>query len=662
MEKFQPRTTAAPLARVGQRALIERWFPYREISQIAEIDRRAKDPKYSAHPWWARRPPGVFRGVLLGAALKSTLTPEKFWELFASDAPTLAGLTVEDPFAGGGTTVMEASRLGAGVVASDIDPLSVEIVRHQLSILSTHGLQEAGAALFEHLKKKAGTYFGSTRSGWLPLHYFYLRKVRCPSCDTEAPLYRDLIIARDRGKHGSVVRDFSILAFCPDCLGLHPLSSLDRTEIQCCGKRHKLSRGTFHRGAFHCPVCHERSLNRTLKTGTAPRILLAIEETRTQPDGVRRFRSPARSDHALLDKAAADVRLHARRLKIPETTFAVVRRDARPRSFGIHKHRELFSDRQLVFFGHAFKWLHDAELSKPVKRAMTLAVSSALSTNNVLCGYARDYGRLAQLFSIKHYALPVLSVELNPLHPFAGRGSLARTLTRVYQSSSEAAGRYIWDFAGEKVVKKRLTFDRKKTGQRVFLGSAERTLKGKKSDLCVFDPPYFDYIAYDELSDFYRSWHGLRRLGGAPLLPDDVDPVGSFSDRLARCLVGISSRVASGRPMIFTFHSTSADAWKAIGNALDRARIFATALWPVKCDVHMGHHSKPGNCEWDIVVVCRRARECAPVRCALAVEGWLANLPDVSVGEADKEGMRLAIEMVQMRFGRLNTGRRQDEL
>src|SRR2546422_6920791 len=27
-----------------------------------------------------------------------------------------------------------------------------------------------------------------------------------------------------------------------------------------------------------------------------------------------------------------------------------------------------------------------------------------------------------------------------------------------------------------------------------------------RSDLAVFDPPYFDYIAYQELSEFHRVW------------------------------------------------------------------------------------------------------------------------------------------------------------
>lgn len=47
--------------------LLETDFPYLEVSQLVAADRRATDPAYQAHRWFARRPPALIRAALLAA-------------------------------------------------------------------------------------------------------------------------------------------------------------------------------------------------------------------------------------------------------------------------------------------------------------------------------------------------------------------------------------------------------------------------------------------------------------------------------------------------------------------------------------------------------------------------------------------------------------------
>ena len=102
--------------------LLETAFPALGVSQLAAADRRVKDPAYAAHRWWARRPPAVMRAILVAAALDGNTSEEEFWRMYADPATTLAGLSVYDPFMGGGTTLIEAARLGVRRSADPVEP------------------------------------------------------------------------------------------------------------------------------------------------------------------------------------------------------------------------------------------------------------------------------------------------------------------------------------------------------------------------------------------------------------------------------------------------------------------------------------------------------------------------------------------------------------
>ena len=143
---------------------------------------------------------------------------------------------------------------------------------------------------------------------------------------------------------------------------------------------------------------------------------------------------------------------HIDEIDVPDYEFRRDRVDARPVSYGVRQLRQLFTDRQIAVFGHAFKWVKEnSDPDLRVNRALRLALSNALATNNRLCSYARDYGRLAPLFSLRCYALPAMPVELNPFHVSAGRGTLKRNLDRVQRSSAKLVRRHTWDVTAGKV-------------------------------------------------------------------------------------------------------------------------------------------------------------------------------------------------------------------
>jgi len=178
---------------------------------------------------------------------------------------------------------------------------------------------------------------------------------------------------------------------------------------------------------------------------------------------------------------------------------------------------------------------------------------------------------------------------------------------------------------------------------------------GVLADLCVTDPPYYDFIPYDTLSQVYRAWSPeARELAGQPLLPSGDDPVAEFGSRLGQALAFAVSACKPDAVVAFTYKGDAA-AWDAVGVALDQAKLRVTGLWPVLADPHMGHHTHEGNCEYDMIVVTRPLTATEPWQPAAEVsaEVWIRTLrPALRVSAADEANMHSAIRIAAPRWGR----------
>lgn len=620
--------------------MLEHGFPFEDVSAVAQRDRYSRDHAYAVHKWWARRPPAVIRSLLLAAALPAATTPEAFWEAFANDALHLADWRVGDPFAGGATTLVEASRLGAKVAGIDVDPLAVKIAAQELSTLEATSFEREALALLAHLRKEHDELypsFGTRR----PLHYFWLRRVTCSQCSEASLLYRNLLLVRDRRLPGAVVRDSAGVAFCPDCGKLHPLSENQR-QVRCCGRHRPVVGGTYERGRFTCPCCGMRARNDELRVGLLPRVLIAVEQT---VDGERReLRPPTPKDHRALTSAES----RASGLDGPPQASLRGIDCGRPAAYGFQTVRDLFSARQLVVFNAAFSWIRERQTTDALRRALSLSVSNALGSNNLLCGYATDYGRLSSLFSgVRAYSMPVLSVELNPLHPDAGRGTLAKTLRRTARSGRKGARRHRFDPTKTAVVP-HVFSTTLSAHSSVVCRSADRPLVHPfgKFDLVVTDPPYFDFIPYSDLSLLYRAWLSgdgeSAPLGGTPIYPLGDDPANEFAQRLGRAFTNVRKVLKPGALMTFTYHSSHEAAWDALGNAIEGSAFAVTAVFPVWADGRSGGHGHAGNCEWDLVFVCRPGRPTGNGITA-SCEDWLRRIAPAKVEASDRRSMELGL-------------------
>ena len=194
---------------------IEVGFPIVEINRLAQPERNSFKPIYQMHKWFARRASCVFRAILLGAlkpAWKPDGSPVDLMEEFYrnhGDDPETVGKVVLDPFMGGGTTVVEALRLGCRVIGIDLNPVAWFIVKTETEPVDPDALQDA----FERLAARPVAWNGGAplRESLLGLYRtkvapdveadviytFWVKHAICtdPTCKREVPLFKDWLVA-----------------------------------------------------------------------------------------------------------------------------------------------------------------------------------------------------------------------------------------------------------------------------------------------------------------------------------------------------------------------------------------------------------------------------------------------------------------------------------
>ncbi len=133
-------------------------FPIVPINALSQLEGNAGKPIYQMSKWWARRRSSVFRAMLIAAAMQAPIktkedgSPEldadgipvpdiieaskAVWDVYYANhqkAGNFQNLKVLDCFMGGGTTLVEGSRLGFQVAGVDLNPVAWFVVKNELA-------------------------------------------------------------------------------------------------------------------------------------------------------------------------------------------------------------------------------------------------------------------------------------------------------------------------------------------------------------------------------------------------------------------------------------------------------------------------------------------------------------------------------------------------
>ena len=611
--------TARKNARVHRQSLVEAGqLPIEQLVAFAIREGRRPRPIYTAHKWFARRLGSVFRSLLIGV----TSSPgTDFGQLYYGGAD-LSGLKVLDPFVGGGTSVFEASRLGATAYGCDVDPVACAVSRMELEAADLPDL----APTLADLKKKVGRRLAEfhARDADQVLHHFWVQNVECAGCGSHFDAHPNHVLADDgTTRH----------AFCSACGTIHDLparaASFDCTS---CGHHTDCDRGTVLRGRAECPHCgHGDQLIEYGRRSGAPRWRLFAVETINPGAGSRMITMSERTFRKATDQ---DVRQYERaevalaeaelagEVLIPDDAIDTSGwSDERLSAYGYGRWRDLFNARQLLHLGLLAKEI--SLLDQPLRGAVAMAFSDHLTTNCMMASYAGGWRRLTPLFSLRAFRHIQRPVELNPWIERAGRGTFPNAIRKL--NAAAAYARSPKEPVGEKAFVEVPTRAHQRTNQ-VHMGTASNLafLEDGSIDVVMTDPPYFDNIAYSELARFFAPW--LKCL--------DVLDAREQQDILANSLVANKSRAGSveryteglGKAfgeiarvlkhngiVAFSYRHTDAPAWQALAEAIACTDLKITSVIPMPGEAGSGLHAQGERGLWDAVFVLRHGTESTPV-------------------------------------------------
>lgn len=632
-------------------------FPTRLVSAAAEREAWRKEvhrPATHTHKWWAQRLGSVFRGILASALTASREEAEATFRSLTLHPE----VTVLDPFAGSGTTLVEAVKMGCQVIGYDINPVATLVQRQALAKWDPNAL----AAAYREVEGRVRADIDAlhvTEAGEPVLYYFWVSTAVCPSCPDEAPAV-ELFTRYVFAQHAYPRRYPTARATCPSCHAVVTvdLSAQDSFACSDCGWSGAFQ-GPVSGATMTCSAGHSTKVIEALN-GQAPKQRMYAKLVLAS-DGTRRYEAISDFDLELYRRSEQLLGDNADKLVLPSGRLENGHNTRQAIKWGYKTWQQFFNSRQLYCLGLLGAAIRDLPQS-PEREALAALFSGVLEFNNLFCSYKGEgTGAVRHMFS--HHVLKPERVPLEA-HPW-GTPASSGSFSTLFKSRLLRALEY-----------KESPYDLVETGRvsgispsfganldacqedgpdqsgRVLLSSSSSShtaLDDGIVDLVVTDPPYFDNVYYSELADFFHSWlREIRPYSSYPAtftttrMPGEVqsaDP--SVFAKAIEAVWRECARVLKDDGLLaFTFHQARPAGWAAMVAALRNAGLVVTAIQPIKGEMSVAAPksgaANPSNL--DAIVVCRKASP-----------GWAPTVADVvtKLRECQEAGVTVGWSDVQ---------------
>jgi adenine-specific DNA methylase len=607
-----------------------------DIPFIADLARREKAiqqnyrPVIAVHKWFARRPGTLFRALLLSEFIDIPVRDTFYL------AGNLQGKTIVDPFMGGGTSLIEANRMGADVIGFDINPMSYWIVRQEMEYLDIDKYRKEAQNLRDSLNKDIGHLYetrceicGNEAS---PVKYFlWVKILQCPACGESIDLFPGYLISEN-------IRHPRFVFYCPQCGKLTEIENKENPGscIHCGSPLH--INGPVHRNQGKCPSCHTPYKIPGSFLGAPNHRLIAMEYYCHHCCKIhtgRFFKTPDKEDLKKLNEAERRFSL-LEPCFIPNDDIPSGDETNRLHRWGYTKYRELFNRRQLLGLEISCRYVTDVK-DKRIQEALATNLSDLLRYQNMLCRYDTSVLKSLDIFSIHGFPVSLMQCESN--------------LLGIINSGAAPVGSGGWLNITEKFIKAKvwctapfeIKTKRGSAHKKIMpipgecVGNNNNLLKHSLEINCgdssqiqwqpdsidgVFtDPPYFGNVQYAELMDFCYIW--LRNLlrkrcsqfaRGSTRNENELTGNNDMSRSIEHFAMGLSSvfsNVSNGlkknAPLVFTYHHNDITAYFPIAVAILDSGLSCTKVLPCPAEMSASIHIKgTGSSIIDSIFVCRK--------------------------------------------------------
>lgn len=523
---------------------------------------------------------------------------------------------VLDPFAGGGAIPLEAARLGCRSYGNDINPVAHVIEKGSAEFPQKYGkpivfskeefdklygergyeiLRDKPSSLYNERTvtipnrlafdveyyarkilvdsfKELREMYPTDGKGNTVIAYYWARTAKCsnPSCGARVPLLRSFYLANTSNKH----------------VFMKPIINGTSIEFEIVKGRYseKEMPGWNHHGNMTCPCCGSITDIKTVKeesksSGLTPRVLALITET----DRGKEYSIPDKRIKEALNKKIEVGDRPTEKMEVKNN------RNFNTPGWGIDKYGQLYLDRQLFTLNKILEvsksqdYSFDYEYFLALRSMLALWIDRIALVNTSFSRLDTSRENIQHVFS--RQALPMI-FDFPESNPFCySSGSALNQL--------EWVTKYI---ESESVTSFPASFNNASSGEKT-------QFKPKEISATITDPPYYDAIAYADISDFFYVW--LKRTLGdlyplnfsTPQTPksqectalkhhhndDEAEARKHFEDKLTQIFDAIELQTSDVVSIMFAHQST--EAWTTLCNSILGARMNITGSWPIDTEM-----------------------------------------------------------------------------
>ena len=672
MSEQQPREEGRP------DLPIERGFPIERVNEIAAKESRAKQhyrPIYTMHKWWARRPGCLFRAISLYSLLDEDTTvddvevyepgenqkignngfdkddlvgaiesvdiddPEPLWDFYPLDV-RVRNKKILDPFMGGGTSLVEASRFGVDSVGVDLNPVAWFATKKEIEAGQTdlEDLEEAFAKVQEDVASDILKYYrtscpnGNHKAD--VMYNFWVKELDCVSCGHQVSLFRDYRVAAGRYEN-----DDKYNVFCPECQSVTLVDDW-QSDSRCnhCNNEFVPKEGTVSRGGYYnCPECGQKESIVEAVQGQDGynRRLYAVEYYCEECDqqglaksSYKGYKKAEVEDKQLFAKAQrdwntrTDLHDYIPHEQIPPGHLVSERNPVF--EHGYSKWSDFFNSRQLLSLSLLLESISKID-DQNVKEYLLLAFSETLNYVNEMVIYQHSTNKGINIFKSNSFDPPTRPVENNPWGTEFGAGNFQAMwdmVKRGVEYAKSTTERYVRD--GDTVETDHFAQPIGLNSE-VYQDDMRNITAENEYDAVITDPPYYDNIIYSEVADYFYVWQKIILEEVYPGFDQEKTPraesivtnpylgktADDFEHEMGQALGVIKRALKDEGTLVFTYHHSDEESWGELLESLCENGFEVTATYPINSDLHkfIGGESVA----FDIVIVARPTEDREPI-------------------------------------------------